>query len=93
MTVVRACQVWRTKTNGGLATQQRGFVGDSLRLRHRFGDSVGIMAIDITHDVPAVGFEARRSIIGKPAFDFTIDGDTVVISECSLFAETQGAGK
>ncbi len=37
------------------------------------------MAVDIAYDVPVIGAEAFRRIIGKPAFGFAVDGDAVVI--------------
>ena len=40
------------------------------------------MSVDIGDDLPAVGLEALRGVIGKPAADFAIDRDIVVVVEC-----------
>ncbi len=48
------------------------------------------MTINTTHNVPAVGFETCRSVISEPAFNMTVDGDTVVVIERHQFAQLQG---
>ena len=51
------------------------------------------MTIDIGNHMPAVGFKTLGRIVGEPAFDVTIDGNTVVIPERNQLAQTQGAGQ
>ncbi len=51
------------------------------------------MAVDRRHYVPAVSFETLRGIVGKPAFHFAINGDTVVVVERNQFTQSQGAGQ
>ncbi|MNI76978.1 hypothetical protein D3C73_1332420 [compost metagenome] len=47
------------------------------------------MAINATHHVPAVSFETLRGVISEPAFNVTIDRNTVVIVERNQFAQLQ----
>ena len=49
------------------------------------------MAVDHGNDLPTVGFKTCRGVIGKPAFDFTVDGNTVVIIKGDEFAQLMGA--
>ena len=39
----------------------------AARLLDGGGDRVGVVAVDVLHDVPAVGFEALRRVFGEPA--------------------------
>lgn len=49
------------------------------------------MAVDIAYDVPVIGAEAFRRIIGKPAFGFAVDGDAVVIVKTDQLAQSERA--
>jgi hypothetical protein len=51
------------------------------------------MAVDVRDDVPAVGFEALRRVVGEPAFDVAVDRDAVVVPEGDQLAEAEGAGQ
>ncbi len=51
------------------------------------------MAVDIAYDVPVIGAEAFRRIIGKPAFGFAVDGDAVVIVKTDQLAQSERAGQ
>ena len=56
-------------------------------------DGLRIMAVDVRHHVPAVGFEALRRVVGEPAFDVAVDGDAVVVPEGDQLAQAPGAGQ
>ena len=47
------------------------------------------MTIDVFDHVPAVGFEARWRVVGKPAFNVTVDRDAVVIPESNQLTQAQ----
>ena len=48
------------------------------------------MAINATHNVPAVGFETCSGVVSEPALNVTVDGDTVVVIERNQFTQLQG---
>ena len=54
---------------------------------------IGVMAVDGRDDVPAIGLEALRRIVGEPAFDMAVDGDAVVVPEGDQLAQPPGAGQ
>ncbi len=85
-----ALLVRRTKTDDGFAADQRRPVALARRLE-RYLDFVGVMAVDVANHLPAVGLEAARGVIGKPAMDFAVDGDAVVIVESDQLVQRQGA--
>lgn len=88
-----ALLVGRAKTNDGLAADQRGLFGVGASLFKGSANGVGIMPVNGGDHLPAIGFETLRRVIGKPAFDFTIDGDAVVIIEKHQLAQAQSAGQ
>ncbi len=45
------------------------------------------MAINRWNDMPAISFKTFGGVVGKPAFNVTIDGNTVVIVEGNQFAQ------
>jgi hypothetical protein len=45
------------------------------------------------HNMPAVGFEALRCVVGEPAFNVAVDGNAVVVPEGDQLAEAQRAGQ
>ena len=57
------------------------------------------MPVDFRYDMPAVGFETLRRIVGKPGHailgttHLAVDGDVVVVIESDQLAELQGTGK
>jgi len=51
------------------------------------------MAVYVGDDVPAVGLETLRGVVGEPAFDVAVDGDAVVVPERDQLAEAKGAGQ
>ncbi|MCY1174327.1 hypothetical protein D9M73_145250 [compost metagenome] len=51
------------------------------------------MTVDIADHLPVVGLKTLRRVVGEPAFDFAVDGDTVVIVERDQLAQAQGTGK
>ena len=68
-------------TDDGLATEK----ARSIRFRsggvHRRDDALRIVAVHISYDVPAVGAEARRTVVRKPSGRLAVDGDAIVIIE------------
>ncbi len=52
-----------------------------------FADGVGVVAVDIAHHMPAVGFEALGRIVGKPTFDMAVNGDAVVVIKADQLAQ------
>lgn len=47
------------------------------------------MTVDVANNVPAVSFETHCGVVGEPAFNVTIDRDTVVIVERNQFTQLQ----
>ncbi len=43
--------------------------------------------------MPAVRFKALRGVVGKPAFYFTVDRNTVVVVESDQLTQAQGASQ
>ena len=91
--IVRALLVGRAHADGRLAADQARLVGHRLGGEQRLFDFFGIMAVDRSNDMPTVGFEALRRVVGEPAFDMAVDGDAVVVPESDQLAETEGAGQ
>ena len=82
----------RTETDRGAAAEQHRLVGRAHRGVDGGFDLDRIVAIDIAHHGPAVGFEARRRIVGEPALHLTVDGDVVVVPEGDEFVEAPRTG-
>ncbi len=66
---------------------------DRARRVDRASHSLGVVAVDVRHHVPAVGLEALRRIVGEPAVHFAVDRDAVVVVEADQLAELQRAGE
>jgi len=81
--------VGRAPADHGLATDDRRPVGGRPRGLDRRTHGLGVVAIDIGHDVPTVRTEARGDILGEPARHIAVDGDAVVIVENNELAEAQ----
>ena len=81
----------RSLADHGLAADQARLVIDRLRFFQRGIDGRGIMPVDVRHDMPAVGFEALRRIVGKPARNLAVDGNAVVVVKRDQLAEAPGA--
>ncbi len=45
------------------------------------------MTVDVANNVPAVSFETHCCVVGEPAFNVTIDRNTVVIVERNQFTQ------
>jgi hypothetical protein len=70
-----------------------GLVGDGLGGSSAAFERRRIMAVDVRHHVPAIGFEALRRVVGEPAFDMAVDGNAVVVPEGGQLAQAPGAGQ
>jgi hypothetical protein len=79
-----------TEADDGFAHQQGRFVRHGARFFYCAFNRVSIVTINATHNVPAVGFETFSGVISEPAFNVTVDGDTVVVIERNQFAQLQG---
>ena len=91
MALFLALLVRRAETDDGLAADQRRLLGVLAGSLDGGLDLVGIVAVDIADDLPAVRLETLGRVVGKPAFHFTVDGDAVVVVEGDQLAQTQGA--
>ena len=66
-------------------------------MRVRFGlangrvNFIGVVAIDIRDHLPAIRGETHRRVVAKPAFDFAVNRDAVVVVERDQFAQTERA--
>ena len=88
-----ALLVRRSKADDGPGADQGRLARLRGRCLDRRLDRAGIMAIDIADHVPAVRLESGRRVIGEPAFDFAIDGDSVVVPDGDELAKAEGAGQ
>ena len=97
MHIVRAGLVGRTLADDGLAADQGRLAvrerGLLLRLDQGGFHRGRVVAIHIRNHMPAVGGEARRRIVGEPAFDMAVDRDAVVIVEGDQLGQTQRSGQ
>src|SRR5690606_1017650 len=73
-----ALLVRRAPADDGLAANETRAILFRLRGDDGALDCRRIVTVDIRHDVPAVGFEALRRVVGKPPMHFAVDGDSVV---------------
>ena len=89
----RALLVRRTETDHGLAADQGRVGGLRARRLDRLAHLVGIMAVDVAHHLPAVGFEAGGGVVAEPAAHLAVDGDAVVVVEHDQLAQAEGAGQ
>ena len=85
--------VRRAITNDGLAADQGRLVVDGFGIANCCIDSIGIVAIDVADNMPAVCFIALGNIFLEPAFGVTVDADAVVIPESDQLAETESTCK
>ena len=51
------------------------------------------MAVDLGNHLPAVSEKARRCIVSEPAFNFSVDGDAIIIIKDDEFTQTQRTGQ
>ena len=93
MATMRTRLVRRAITNGCFAANNAGFVGNRFGLDNCLVKRSGIMAVDTGNNVPAIGLKTFRCVVGKPAFDMTINGNSIVVPESNELAESKRAGK
>src|SRR5690606_21426754 len=67
--------------HGAAADQGRPPACGGMRARLDDGgiDGVHVVAVDAAQDVPAIGLEARRRVVGEPVLDFAVDGNAIVV--------------
>src|SRR5690606_32241861 len=76
-----------------LAADQCRLLGVGTGRFYGTADGVGIVAVNARNYLPAVGFKTLRSIVGKPAFHFAVDGNAVVVVEEHQLTQAQSAGQ
>ena len=79
--------VGSTPTDHGLGANQRRSVGDGAGRGQRGRDRLAVVAVDARQNMPAVGLEAQRGIVGKPALHLAVDGNAIVIVNHDQLAE------
>ena len=76
----------RAKANDCLAANQRWLSAFTAGQLYRLFDGCSIVAVNLRDYLPTIGFKAGGGVIGKPAQDFTVDGNTIVIIKGYQFA-------
>src|SRR6185503_9833902 len=66
--------VGRALADHRLAADERWFARIGARLLDRRPHGARVMAVDVGDDVPAIGGEAHRRVVAKPALDPAVDG-------------------
>ncbi len=89
MRFVRVGLVRRTHRNDGLAADEARPVSDRLCRLDRPVDSVDVVTVHMGHDVPAVGLESLRRVVGEPRLDVSVDRDAIVVVEHDQLAEAE----
>src|SRR5215471_6675449 len=56
-------------------------VGARVRPADCLVDGVDIVPVDARNDLPPVGLEAPRRVVGEPLPDLSVDGDAVIVVE------------
>src|SRR5262245_55020895 len=90
---MRARFLGRAFSDDGLATDEARAVLLAKRSLERGVHRFDIMAVNVWHDVPAVGFEALRRVVGEPVLDMAVDRDAVVVVERHELAEPERSGE
>src|SRR5690606_2584431 len=91
--IVGALLVRRTVTDDGLSTNQRWLAGFRACSFDGGFDGGSVVTVNFGDNMPAVGFKALGRIVGKPAFNMTVNGDAIVVPECNQFTQPQGTGQ
>ena len=83
--------IGRAHADYGFAADHGGF---SAGLLGRFDcrlDRYRIVAVDVRHHMPPVGFKALGCVVGKPSLHMAIYGDAVVVVEADQLAQSERA--
>ena len=97
--VLQALLVGGAEADDGLAADQGRLVGDRAGLVDGGLDGVAVVTVHLGDNVPTVGLEAGRGVVGEPGrglfatAHLTVDGDVVVVVEGGQLAQTQGTGQ
>ena len=83
----------RTFADDGFAADQRWFVSISFGNVNGFVNGVGVMAINIGDNLPAIALEALGGVIAKPGLNVAINGDAIVVVECDELSESERTGQ
>ncbi len=86
----RALLVRRAETNDRLAADERGSIGITICRINSRSNCGTVVTINVGDNLPTVRLEAFDRIVGKPAADFTVNRNIVVIVERDQLAELQG---
>ena len=79
--------------DGGLANDQGGALGGFFGLHNRVGHQLGVMAVNGTQHVPAVGDKTQRSVVNKPGRHLPVYRDAVAVVQRDQLVELPGAGQ
>jgi len=88
-----ALLVRRSKSDNGLAANQRRTIRVQQGLIDRRGDRLCIVAINVTDNLPAVGLKALCGVVRKPRTHLAIDRNIIVVIQADEFAELQRTGQ
>ena len=92
MTTLGALFIRAALTNDGFATNERRSLRFGLCGQQRRLDGRGVMAVDVGYHVPAVGLKTFWRIVGEPALNLAVDGNTIVVIDRNEFAQPERAG-
>jgi len=83
----RALLVGRAVADGGLADDQRGALAVGLSLANGGLDSSWIVPVDRPNDLPVVGGEALRHVLGEGEAGAALDLDAVAVIQVDQLAK------
>ena len=91
MTPRSTCLVRCPIANFGLTTNEGWLVTVRTGCFKRSCNCRMIVAVNCRNNLPAVCFKSFWGVIGKPAFNGTIDGDAIVVVYTNQFAQPEGS--
>ncbi len=83
--------VGRALADHRAAADQAGAHGLGTRGLDRGLERRGVVAIDVSEHLPAIGLEAPRGVVGEPALDMAVDRDAVVVIERDQLTQAERA--
>ena len=93
MCLGRAAARRRRKTNDRTAADQCGPRHFRLCGANGDGNFIAVLTIDFANHLPTVGFKTFRCVVGKPALDLAIDGNTILVIKANQLTQPQCAGE
>ena len=80
-------------TDDGAADNERGFLLLVFGLAEGGINSINVVSVNGTDDIPAVGFKTLAGIVCKPPFDVAVNADAVVVVQSNKLVEPPDAGQ